>query len=59
MYASCVYYNVTANAIKTMTANKMNDRDKMPTAHSSTFGFADTQSQTKNQKSLNFANTQT
>lgn len=30
---------VTANAKKTTTVNKMNDRDIMPTAHSSTFGF--------------------
>ena len=34
-----VYIQVTANAKKTTTVNKMNDRDIMPTAHSSTFGF--------------------
>jgi hypothetical protein len=29
---------------------------RQPTAHSSTFGFANAQSRQKNQKSLNFAN---
>jgi hypothetical protein len=29
--------NVTANAKKTKTVNKKNDRNKMPTAHSGTF----------------------
>jgi len=28
---------VTANAKKTTTVNKMNDRNKIPTAHSGTF----------------------
>lgn len=31
---------------------------KKPSAHSSTFGFANAQSRNKNQKSLNFANAQ-
>jgi hypothetical protein len=36
-YTQSDYIQVTANAKKTTTVNKMNDRNKMPTAHSGTF----------------------
>jgi len=48
------HQNVTANAKKTTTVNKMNDRHKMPTAHSGTFGCPNTQATASQPKEPEF-----
>jgi hypothetical protein len=46
--------NVTANAKKTTTVNKMNDRNKMPTAHSGTFACPNAQATASQAKEPEF-----
>jgi len=45
---------VTANAKKTTTVNKINDRNKMPTAHSGTFACSNTRATTSQAKEPEF-----
>jgi hypothetical protein len=46
--------NVTANAKKTTTVNKMNDRNIMPTAHSGTFACPNAQTTASQAKEPEF-----
>ena len=47
--------NVTANAKKTTTVNKLNDRNKMPTAHSGTFACPNTRATASQSKEPEFS----
>ena len=49
-----IHLDVTANAKKTTTVNKLNDRDKMPTAHSGTFACPNTRATASQAKEPEF-----
>ena len=49
------YIQVAANAKKTTTVNKLNDRNKMPTAHSGTFACLNTRATASQAKEPEFS----
>lgn len=49
-----IHVTVTANAKKTTTVNKMNDINKMPTAHSGTFACSSTRATASQAKEPEF-----
>ena len=52
---SNTYKEVTANAKKTTTVNKLNDRNRKPTAHSGTFACPNTRATASQAKEPEFS----